>query len=38
MISMNLAVIFFIAKLDCRENETLNSKEKEHIKEKVSSN
>ena len=38
MISMNLAVIFFVAKLDCHKNETLNSKKKEYIKEKVSSN
>lgn len=29
---------FFIAKLDCRKNETLNSKKKKYTKEKGSSN
>ena len=29
---------FFVAKLDYRKNEILNSKKKEHIKEKGSSN
>ena len=29
---------FFVAKLDCHKNETLNSKKKKYTKEKVSSN
>lgn len=32
MISMNLAVILFIAKLDCHKNETLKSKKKKYTK------